>query len=850
MTGDAKRENPSIEPILQSAVKWKRDCLLGGGSVFQPGLQLWTRENMSELVKRLPSEAATNANILDGWKGLLESTPAELKKLAAEVYWVQYLCLHKSLKIETQRRDILEIWSWSGDRLQQDDPHLTDELLYGIGGPLRTFLTSRGRELRWLVRGFSEILVLSRADRENLLSDPLGCTRKLTAIPDSAKRLSRHMLLYLLFPEERERSFSNRHRRAIAEKFSDTPLERIKKMREDELDELLFATRKRLEKERDISELDWYSTKAIADEWGWKKKSSNAIVPSRQGYVVGIRRTSKAQYVYLRAVSARDADGNPVRTESLGRRPTTRDFDTEREYLVSIPEGTPTEAVEAYRRKHGNSSDKPYFFLDSGERGIEKVNAAIGLSLVDPRHSRAPTEAAMQVAEEVDSFGKNATGQPEVAKNVILYGPPGTGKTYELNRLSKKYVSEVGEVSEQDRWEALAESLTWWKAVALVLAEKGGEADAQDLKKHPLLQIKSRSLSDKASLASAIADNAWHHSDRDKNPTPPVIFEQVRRGTWKLIDDWEDKIPDFPEPLGQGDSSLESVESVSRYAYVTFHQSYSYEDFVEGIRPVHDEEGEGVAYCVKLGVFRRICARAKSDPGRRYAMFIDEINRGNISKIFGELITLLEPDKRAHYDEDGSRTDGMELTLPYSGDSFGVPANLDVYGGMNTADRSIALLDTALRRRFEFEELMPDASIIPGSGGDGVIEDGEGGSIDLRRLLEAMNRRIRFLLDREHMVGHSYFMDVKTFGDLRRVMFRKILPLLQEYFYEDWSRIQLVLRDRIDEERNPPQIVRDERVEELQILGYDHDDYEDKVEYEKVSEEEITPEAIRKVYET
>ena len=145
---------------------------------------------------------------------------------------------------------------------------------------------------------------------------------------------------------------------------------------------------------------------------------------------------------------------------------------------------------------------------------------------------------------------------------------------------------------------------------------------------------------------------------------------------------------------------------------------------------------------------------------------------------------------------------------------------------------------------------MPDAGIIPGSDGDGAIEDGEGDSIDLRRLLEAMNQRIRFLLDREHMIGHSYFMDVATFEDLRRVMFRKVLPLLQEYFYEDWSRIQLVLRDRKGEERNPPQIVRDERVEELQVLGYDHDDYEDKVEYEKVSEEEIVPDAIRKIYES
>lgn len=481
-------------------------------------------------------------------------------------------------------------------------------------------------------------------------------------------------------------------------------------------------------------------------------------------------------------------------------------------------------------------------------------------------------EAIMEAAGKPAAPGEDVAELPATAKNVILYGPPGTGKTYELNRLREEYVSKADEISEQDRLESLAETLTWWQAIAVVLEEAGGEASLQDLKKHPLMQIKGRSLSAKASLESRIPSTASNHSDRYENPAPPVIFERVRRATWRLVDDWQDlapdlsellaydqnlpgnisqgKVPNSPKLLAQGAGKSEVIEGAPRYAYVTFHQSYSYEDFVEGIRPVQEEDGEEVTYRVEPGVFRRICARAKNDPERRYAMFIDEINRGNISKIFGELITLLEPDKRARYDENGNRIGGMELTLPYSGDSFGVPENLDVYGAMNTADRSIALLDTALRRRFEFEELMPDADIIPGADGAGNIEDGEGGSIDLRQLLESLNQRIRFLLDREHMIGHSYFMDVETFEDLRKVMYRRVLPLLQEYFYEDWSRIQLVLRDRIGAEPKLPQIIRDEPVEEMQVLGFDHDDYEDKVEYEKAAENEITPAAVRKIYET
>ena len=367
---------------------------------------------------------------------------------------------------------------------------------------------------------------------------------------------------------------------------------------------------------------------------------------------------------------------------------------------------------------------------------------------------------------------------------------------------------------------------------------------------HPLLKIKSRALSDMSNLAHNIRSYLSRHSEKHSAPREPIIFAKVQEQVWRLVEGWQDKAPDLEELLAQNAGKLTTVQSVPRYAYVTFHQSYSYEDFVEGIRPVPEDGGEGMAYRVEPGVFRRICARAKSDPERRYAMFIDEINRGNISKIFGELITLLEPDKRARYDEEGDCVSGMELTLPYSGDLFGVPENLDVYGAMNTADRSIALLDTALRRRFEFEELMPDADIIPGADGEGNIEDGEGGSIDLRRLLESMNQRIRFLLDREHMIGHSYFMDIESFADLRKVLSRRVLPLLQEYFYEDWSRIQLVLRDRIGDDQNLPQIIRAERMEEQQILGFDHDDYEDKDEYEKVAESEITPAAVRKIYET
>ena len=342
-------------------------------------------------------------------------------------------------------------------------------------------------------------------------------------------------------------------------------------------------------------------------------------------------------------------------------------------------------------------------------------------------------------------------------------------------------------------------------------------------------------------------------------------------------------------------TEYDALLAAGRIRFVTFHQSFSYEEFIEGLRAKTDDAGQ-ISYCVEPGIFKQICTDAtfgqatidsplenaieafklqleletrmtlttklgkpfgvefhgnktfrafpestgnenlrtgypvaiehiwneyqginreriynpsyvkailnhlivgygvpaveeniSASSPESFVLIIDEINRGNISKIFGELITLIEPSKRA------GQKEALSVQLPYSGDTFTVPANLHIIGTMNTADRSLATMDTALRRRFDFIEMMPDYRQL-----DAMTVKG----INIGALLRTLNDRIEYLYDREHTLGHAFFMSIAEqaseddqFAELAAIFKKKILPLLQEYFFEDWSKIRLILSD-------------------------------------------------------
>jgi 5-methylcytosine-specific restriction protein B len=396
-----------------------------------------------------------------------------------------------------------------------------------------------------------------------------------------------------------------------------------------------------------------------------------------------------------------------------------------------------------------------------------------------------------------------------------------------------------------------------------VRAEQGEETQSIDIEFTDLRDPSRDAFISTPELEKAASDQVW--SPQASGIALSSEAANTLNALWKALppvdrpptSDWQHPINEIVfGPPGTGKTYWLQTELLPRYCdsetgerryeFVTFHQSYSYEDFVKGIRPDLDERTGALTYKVVSGVFKRLCSLARESPTKRYALFIDEINRGNVARIFGELITLIETDKRIDSTSNVGEKRGLEATLPYSGERFGVPANLDIYATMNTADRSIALLDTALRRRFAFRELMPMPELITGLG-DGRISDGEGGEIDLRRLLTALNERIAYLLHRDQTIGHAYLMDVRDLADLRRALARQILPLLQELFYEDWGRIRLVFRDT--QVPADLQIVRvvNRSVEDI-FAGVKEGLPEVRL-YAMAPEEEITADAVRKIYE-
>lgn len=394
--------------------------------------------------------------------------------------------------------------------------------------------------------------------------------------------------------------------------------------------------------------------------------------------------------------------------------------------------------------------------------------------------------------------------QVNIPLNQILYGPPGTGKTYSVIQYITDIVGQnpgLKTDNEEHKINNAVKDLTWYSAIALSMYRNGknNKYKVPNLQHQKIIKAfaaTKESKKIKATLWFQMQSHTSESSENVNNSTkhPPYLFDKTENSEWYLTETGikfvEENLSEQLEFLNAKNSSRK-IEDF--YKFITFHQSYSYEEFVEGIKPSinNDEDNATISYEYNRGIFKEICQQANSDPENNYLLIIDEINRGNISKIFGELITLIESDKRVIpngeriFENTKTQNEELVVTLPYTKSKFGVPSNLYILGTMNTSDRSIASIDIALRRRFKFVEMMPKKELVADFG------------INFADVFENLNTKIKILLDRDHQIGHSYFIKTKYENagsdELKAIWFSEILPLLNEYFYCDWEKLKLVV---------------------------------------------------------
>ena len=445
---------------------------------------------------------------------------------------------------------------------------------------------------------------------------------------------------------------------------------------------------------------------------------------------------------------------------------------------------------------------------------------------------------------------KNADKTPVIPLNQILFGAPGTGKTYHTKKMAVEIINGKKERTREEinkEYEELIEagqivfttfhqSLSYEDFIEGIKPETIDGNVTYEVKDGIFKQLCSQAIEQKPKNS----DIEIYDFDKGWNDLIAEVEQNFLSDSMLLLPILtQDKGVYVTEITDNGNLKIKPKNSRLDIDYiVSYNRAKKLQEAFPDLSVVKNIDKEfrsviggsnSTAYWAVLNfINNKIKENNRIVPDyeelKNHILIIDEINRGNVSAIFGELITLLEEDKRK------GNPEHTEVKLPYSGKKFSVPNNVYIIGTMNTADRSVEALDTALRRRFSFVEMQPDPEILS------EVED-----VDLSKLLKTINQRIEVLIDKDHQIGHSYFIGIQDLEDLRRTFKDKIIPLLEEYFYGDFGKIGLVLGEKFIEQTKYAEKV-------FAKFTYEEDFLEDKKIYHITSSDKWDEKAFISIY--
>jgi len=754
-----------IEPILKAAQQWRDDCLLGGGSVFSEN-EVWSNDLLEEFRKHFVENLDEGkGSFFEKLKAQLSHGSAGLQHLAAEIMWLYFL-FPARINTATKISRVAEIWSWSGENLKANHPML-DVFENGIGYAGPAFVNHRWRELVYLHGWVENFRSRPKDEQRKLVGDPWNFANWLDQERESDRRQFRHILLYLLFPESFEPMASLKHKRWIVKawpKFSESAELEGSESELATLDKRILAVRTRLESENHRVDFDFYQEP-------WRSQWDQDFQTPEDATATTSNLAPPFDEIFGDLNSARQFfDIARFTCESLG---IAGDIGKDPRFSVTVPKYA---GRATFRANFGNwvlfscvrkNGDAPVFEFASHPDFLP-----VGIS---PMY-------------EGDGFKDNA-GE----RTFSLYGIP----------VSETEKTRFREETIAPSMEVIAEHFADWKA-----------SPFRQYHRPELLQMIFYSDLREKLLAEGLPEG----------PKPPVVKEEEALEEYQpygrndFLADAFFEASDYDElssllrrkkalilqgPPGVGKSflarrlaySMIGRKDPSKVGMVQFHQSYAYEDFIQGYRPAG---GDGqMRFELRNGAFHQFCEQARSDPSSDHFFIIDEINRGNLSRIFGEVMLLLEADKR---------DPSFAVSLTYSpGQPFFIPPNVYLIGLMNTADRSLAMVDYALRRRFAFTTLRPQFD----SGKFHAHLQGKGLKPDFVKRLAARMTELNTGIaedtrDLGHgfCIGHSYFTPLEpvTRSDqwFTEIVQCEIKPLLEEYWADSPDRAKSEVSKLLD----------------------------------------------------